>query len=261
MDSNWLMPSSRVRTHGYSDGSRPSGDALMALVDQTDPAFLDIVGVLHEMRSAGVDLDQGTVKAAVAIGRARHKPALQHPKAPDGTAENPDELSIVYYVRRADLVKIGTTRRPYARFAALLPDEILAWEPGAHATERQRHHEFAEWRLGGSEFFRTNKALDRHVVALRRLHGEPEADWPTLATVQSIGARSIELLAAPDDTELVSLREGVEQLGIKRNTADMWVRRRRLAPAGKNSLGRPLYLLAHMRQLAERSGLLPPAAA
>lgn len=261
MDSNWLMPSSRVRVHGYTEGERPSGSSLMALVDQTDPAFLSIIAVLHEMRSAGVDLDEVTVKAAVAIGRARHKPALQRAQAPDAVPDETGASSIVYYVRRADLVKIGTTRHPHERFAALLPDEILAWEPGTHATERMRHHEFAEWRLGGSEYFEMTEVLGSHVDRLRRLHGDPAPEWPTLARVRAIGTRAVEPLATPDASGLVSLSEGVEALGIKRNTADMWVRRKQLVPAGTNSLGRPLYLLSHMRQLAARSGLVPHAVA
>lgn len=260
MDSNWLMPAGSALRHPHSEGSRPSGTALMALVDQSDPAFLSIVGVLHEMRNAGVDLDESTVKAAVAMGRARHRPALQRTVVPTDAADEADDQSIVYYVRRADLVKIGTTTRPHMRFAALLPDEILAWEPGARPTERARHYQFDAWRLGGSEYFRINDALTRHVQQVRRLHGDPDPEWMTLDIVHSIGTRTIAPLRTPDSFVLVTVNEGAAALGIKRNAIDNWVRRRQLTPAGMDR-GRPVYLLAHMNELAERSGLIPRASA
>lgn len=254
MDSNWLMPTGNARIEGDNEGDRPSGSALLALVDQNDPAFTGIVGVLHEMRSAGVELDESAVRTAVAMGRGRCK-AMRSPKAAKPGPE--DGESIVYYVRRANLMKIGTTRCPNERFATLLPDEILAWEPGSQATESARHREFAAWRLGGSEFFEISDALTRHTTNLRERHGEPDPSWPTLASVSSIGAWRSTPLSAPDSFTLVTLAEGVDVLGIKRNTADGWVHRKCLLPTGKNEFGYRTFLLAHMRELAERSGLIP----
>lgn len=255
MDSNWLMPADRKRVEGWNEGERPSGSALMALVDQDDPAFMSIVSVLHEMRSAGVELDEQTVTTAVAMGRHRHRGSWRRSEESNDLPIEVDESSIVYYVRRADLVKIGTTRRPYKRFTALLPDEILAWEPGAHDVERARHREFAAWRVGGSEYFRPNEPLAWHVEQLRGVHGEPDSEWPTLASVSAIRATRLKPLAPPAAPVLVTLGQGVDVLGIKRNTADVWVRRQLLAPAGANENGKPLYLLAHMNELAERSGI------
>ncbi len=257
MDSNWLMPSARVRVQGYSEGERPSGSALMALVDQSDPAFLAIVGVLHEMRSAGVAFDESVVKAAVALGRAQCKTAPQPEADADNSWGGIGQQPIVYYVRRGDLVKIGTTKRPHQRFAELVPDEVLAWEPGSRAEEQARHAQFARWRLGGSEYFETNEVLGAHVDELRRIHGAPDPGWPTLATVGAIGSSRVFSVSAPDNATLVTMAEGIKALGVKRNTVDMWVRRKLLVPAGKNSTGRPLYLLSHMNELAERSGLRP----
>lgn len=254
MDSNWLMPTGNARIEGSNEGDRPSGSALMALIDQNDPAFMGIVGVLHEMRNAGVELDESAVRTAVAMGRGRCK-ATRSPKAAKPGPE--DGESIVYYVRRANLMKIGTTRRPNERFATLLPDEILAWEPGSQAAESARHKEFEEWRLGGSEFFEISDALTRHTADLRERHGEPDPNWPTLASVSSIRAWRSTPLSTPESLTVVTLADGVGTLGIKRNTADGWVHRKALLPVGKNELGYRVFLLAHMRELAERSGLIP----
>lgn len=257
MDSNWLMPTGTARIEGSNEGDRPSGSALMALVDQEDPAFLSIAGVLHEMRCAGIEFDEQIVKTAVALGRGRHKGSWVLKSAGSPAHMAADGISIVYYVRRADLVKIGTTKRPSERFAALLPDEILAWEPGSHSVESTRHEEFAEWRLGGSEYFRENEALSDHTARLLKLHGEPDPEWPTLASVSTIRVRRSTPLPTPENPVVVTLAEGVDALGIRRNTADGWVHRKILLPVGKNELGYRVFLLAHMRELAERSGLIP----
>ncbi len=232
----------------------------MALVDQEDPAFLNIAGVLHEMRCAGIEFDEQVVKTAVALGRGRHKGSWVLKGAGSPAHMAADGISIVYYIRRADLVKIGTTKRPAERFAALLPDEILAWEPGSHSVESMRHEEFSEWRLGGSEYFRANEVLSRHIEQLLQLHGEPNPEWPTLASVNAIRVRRSVPLATPEDPAVVTLAEGVDVLGIRRNTADGWVHRKSLLPVGKNELGHRVFLLAHMRELAERSGLIQGAA-
>ncbi|MFD9564362.1 GIY-YIG nuclease family protein [Streptomyces sp. NPDC059994] len=255
------MPVDRSRAEGADEGWRPSGVALMGGVDQDDPALMAIVAVLHEMRGAGIDPDEHVVRVAVALGRHRHDRATRQCEARTGASDESNETSIVYYVRRADLIKIGTTTQPHSRFAALLPDEILAWEPGGRTVERARHQEFAKWRVGGSEYFRANEPLSALAGQLHELHGQPKPDWPTLASVSAIRSKHLTPLAAPAIPVLVTVGEGVEALGIKRNTADMWVRRKSLIAAGKNQFGRPVYLLAHMRELAERGGLMQPAGA
>jgi hypothetical protein len=75
-------------------------------------------------------------------------------------------IDVVYYLRLGDSVKIGTTFNPRQRFAVLLHDEVLAFELGDRAVERQRHAEFAADRLGTSEWFELTPRLRAHVTAL-----------------------------------------------------------------------------------------------
>jgi len=58
-------------------------------------------------------------------------------------------VDVVYYLRYADRVKIGTSTNPRQRLAAIWHDELLAFERGGRALERERHRQFAELREGG----------------------------------------------------------------------------------------------------------------
>ena len=75
-------------------------------------------------------------------------------------------VHVVYYVRFGDRVKIGTTWNPRQRFAALRHEEVLAFEQGDRRLEQQRHAEFAEDRLGTSEWFDLSPRLRAHISAL-----------------------------------------------------------------------------------------------
>ena len=75
-------------------------------------------------------------------------------------------VDIVYYLRRGHSVKIGTTLNPRQRFAALQHDEVLAFELGGRSVEQQRHTEFADDRLGTSEWFDLTPRLRAHITAL-----------------------------------------------------------------------------------------------
>lgn len=88
-----------------------------------------------------------------------------------GALPDPDipvpRLDVVYYLRLDERVKIGTTFAPRQRFAVLPHDEVLAFERGGRALERQRHAEFADDRLGTSEWFAFSPRLRAHTTALR----------------------------------------------------------------------------------------------
>jgi hypothetical protein len=75
-------------------------------------------------------------------------------------------IHVVYYLRLDERVKIGTTFNPKQRFAALTHEEVLAFEPGDRTVERARHAEFADDRLGTSEWFALTPRLRAHIAAL-----------------------------------------------------------------------------------------------
>jgi hypothetical protein len=80
-------------------------------------------------------------------------------------------VDVVYYLRFGDRVKIGTTSNPRQRFAALASgvagtEEVLAFELGDRVLERARHSEFADDRLGTSEWFALSPRLAAHIAVL-----------------------------------------------------------------------------------------------
>lgn len=80
----------------------------------------------------------------------------------------------VYYIRRADRIKIGTTINLALRMTELRPDEILAVEPGSYALEQQRHTEFAAIRVTPrGEWFYDDPVLRSHIAAVVAKHGAP----------------------------------------------------------------------------------------
>ncbi|UGB36502.1 GIY-YIG nuclease family protein [Microbacterium sp. cx-55] len=89
-----------------------------------------------------------------------------HGEVVDGELPAP-RLDIVYYLGFRDRVKIGTTVNPRQRFAAIRHDRVLAFERGDRMREHLRHAQFAEERLGRSEWFVRSSALDAHIDTLR----------------------------------------------------------------------------------------------
>ncbi|WP_246087510.1 GIY-YIG nuclease family protein [Paramicrobacterium agarici] len=74
-------------------------------------------------------------------------------------------VDVVYYIRYADRVKIGTSHKPRQRLRALWHNELLAFERGGRDVERRRHVQFAHLREGG-EWFRADTVLLEHAAAL-----------------------------------------------------------------------------------------------
>ena len=64
----------------------------------------------------------------------------------------------VYFIRKADLVKIGWTSHPERRFKELRPDEVLAKVPGTLRDEQRCHVAFKHLREHG-EWFRMEADL------------------------------------------------------------------------------------------------------
>lgn len=88
---------------------------------------------------------------------------------------SPPRIDVVYYLRYADRVKIGTTRDPRSRLRAIMHDELLAFEPGDRVVERQRHLLFAHLREGG-EWFTAAPELVAHIRTLPG-HGDPWREY------------------------------------------------------------------------------------
>lgn len=100
----------------------------------------------------------------------------RHGEPVDGELPAP-RVDVVYYLRYADRIKIGTTAHPRQRLGAIWHDELLAFEPGDRLVERRRHAQFAEERLGRTEWFTRSEALTAHVGALSSGVDDPWARY------------------------------------------------------------------------------------
>lgn len=228
-------------------GVRPSMQAVLELVDTSDPAWPGIVGVLREFKEADVELDAAATATAVKLGRQRWKTATR-PAEPfqAGLAVNADE--IVYYLRRGEVIKIGTTKDPHKRFTTLMPDEILAFEPGSYELETARHGQFDHLRIRPrSEYFRDEPELREHIKITLAMYGPPDPSWPTAAVAvrclpgwPTLAARSAEAMTAA---------EAEDELGIKRGTIYAWHRRNRIDSVGRDHTGQLLFNRDHLAQM------------
>lgn len=254
MQNSWL---DRPQVHYRGEGLRPSFARIMEIVDVNDPALAQIAVALQEAREPGTELDDDAVAEAVRIGRQRW--ADREEPQPETERIAPSFESIVYYIQRGPLVKIGTTRRPESRFLTLLPDKILAVEPGDRSDERQRHVQFRHLRQGTSEYFKQDENLIRHIEAVRAEHGAPNPSWPTVATLDRPRLDFHMDAPAANSPEVVTASEGADRLGVPRNTVHGWVYRGRLRPVGKGEKGRSVYFLDDMKFLTRRSTAMTEA--
>ncbi|ELP64140.1 hypothetical protein PV735_05350 [Streptomyces turgidiscabies] len=163
--------------HDHGEGNA----RLSRMVDVGDPAFNHIAEVLADMRSAGVELTAETIETAVKLGRHRFTATTTPVRFAAVETGWKKHEAVVYYIRRGTLIKIGTTVRIRHRMTELMPDEILALEPGDRTLETQRHNQFTALRSGPrSEYFYPGAALQQHVAAVRQEHGAPPPSLPTL---------------------------------------------------------------------------------
>ena len=89
----------------------------------------------------------------------------RHGEIPDAEIA-PPRVDVVYYIRHADRVKIGTSGNPRQRLGAIWHEELLAFERGGRALEQRRHVQFAADRYAGTEWFRRSEALTTHIAVL-----------------------------------------------------------------------------------------------
>lgn len=87
----------------------------------------------------------------------------------------PPRVDVVYYLRYAERVKIGTTSNPRQRFTAIWHDDLLALERGDRRLEQRRHAQFAEDRFGSTEWFAFSPSLHTHIDVVRAGVDDPWA--------------------------------------------------------------------------------------
>ena len=112
--------------------------------------------------------------------------------------------SVVYYLRRNDLIKIGWSGNLKARMRALRPDELLAAEPGCIHIETGRHHQFAEHRLpnngDGDEWFQSAPELLTHIELIARV-------YPTPDLAELVPPPRPEALSGPEEAAIIQKME------------------------------------------------------
>lgn len=110
--------------------------------------------------------------------------------------------SVVYYLRRSDLIKIGWSGNLKSRMRALRPDELLAAEPGCMHLETGRHHQFDAHRLpndgNGDEWFSPAPELLAHIELIARMYPTPSlADLLPPPRPRRATASMVEVSSAP----------------------------------------------------------------
>ncbi len=96
----------------------------------------------------------------------------RHGELVDGELPLP-RIDVVYYVRVADRVKIGTSSQPRKRLSAIWHDDLLAFERGDRRLERRRHEQFADERFDRTEWFDLSDRLRGHIDIIRAGTDEP----------------------------------------------------------------------------------------
>lgn len=189
------------------------------LVDPQDPYYYDISFHLEMQRRAGIEIDQAVADNAVKFIHWKHgqtqereakRRAFETAQARDAQVQAEawkerraavkrwkESPGIVYYVLRGPLIKIGTTTRPRKRFDALMPDAVLAIEPGDKELERIRHTQFEPLRDRnvGREYFTPGRELIDLIRQLREEGGVPYIPHASLVSREAAEAAVEELLA------------------------------------------------------------------
>lgn len=141
------------------------------MIDTTEPAAGQIMRALIEMDDLGFDTsDEQHIQQAISVGRRRHAEHIHtaHLRAERNhrQRESQQHPGVVYYMRVGERVKIGYTTNLTKRIAAVMPEELLATEPGGRLLEETRHRQFAELRTT-REWFRNDELLREHIAGLR----------------------------------------------------------------------------------------------
>lgn len=110
---------------------------------------------------------------------------------------------IIYYMRMDRLVKIGTTTNICARVSAVMPQGVLAVEPGDRRREQLRHRQFRAFH-SHLEWFWLRETLWEYIVDLRarfeKAQGYPTEDWLSQHGVRRDALRVLDDQEKPDFT-------------------------------------------------------------
>lgn len=158
--------------------------------------------------------------------------------------------SVVYYIARGDLIKIGFTTNMAQRMASLMPDAILATEPGDRTLEKRRHKQFKHLRAPlGNEYFSVHPDLLTHVETVLAEHGPSKMTGYPSYHSWHLG-----------DHMLVSVKEAARLAGVPIRTMYEWIREQRLTvirPGGKQRGALVNALEAQELAGLRKSGKLP----
>jgi len=140
-------------------------EAVLYFVD-TQANVAATPGPKAKLAAAWADYYEAAITAPAEVAedwRAERDAAL------DAELRQQHETHVVYYLRFADRVKIGTTRRLKQRMSNIPHDELLAIERGAYALEHLRHQQFAAHHITG-EWFSFAPDIQSHCTMLRKHH-------------------------------------------------------------------------------------------
>jgi hypothetical protein len=152
------------------------------------PALFEFMRISVEWQKAGVEMTAELVAAATKIAEAHISNARDEDARINAQREASAERlaalrpgafgdatdGVVYYIRRGKYVKIGTTTRLRSRMRDLMPDEILAVQPGSYSLEAQLHARFADIRFASwCEYFTLTPELQEHIDSVLAQHGPP----------------------------------------------------------------------------------------
>jgi hypothetical protein len=94
----------------------------------------------------------------------------------------PPPVHVVYYVRLADMIKIGTSACIEIRMGSYPPSAVLlATEPGGRELETQRLSEFKQYKHSGREWFTPGPLLIWYINRLRMAAGDEPFKPPIAA--------------------------------------------------------------------------------
>jgi len=133
----------------------------------------------HLMQAALAASDLTTPEANAIFGENR--PASTKKAA----AVRKPKAQVVYYARRGQFMKIGTTTNLPLRMSQLRC-VVVAVEPGRHWLEKKRHEQFAQYRADG-EWFAPNIELETLVADIRDFYGPPNEAWEKIVGQYEVG--------------------------------------------------------------------------